>query len=194
MDGVGMTIFNEFLNSGLPIDWTTVFIGWQGLPGHRLLITRDQVLDYAMDQIGYSLPEQESIVAELAFADAQDTWTIQRCLEQLALDAPEDVQRATRIWQWVLLNEIVTRLEKEAQAIPSRDVSFYGSWCDEFSTDVYCGIHDFWSDFAPLPEDFTFTTDWQQPCYGPGITAALKALQEQREWLVQIKASVEGER
>ena len=74
-----MLEFELLRNEGIPVGWRTLYYGWT-----NRYVTSDQVPPFAMDKIGYSDPPDEGLVAELAFADDRDTWTLQRCLEALA--------------------------------------------------------------------------------------------------------------
>ena len=122
-------VFEQLLRSGLPIDWTVIRMGWETYD----FLIRDQLLDYAMEQLGLCPDDQFDIVSSLAFADPGDTWTLRRCLEQLASKRPDDRDRATRIWRCVLFNDLIQEVEKQvldAIETPSVDFDEYYSFAD----------------------------------------------------------------
>jgi hypothetical protein len=184
-----MTVFDRLLSSGLPITWTILLLAWNRLyyvptPVPEI-VTTEQLLAYAMSQIGCGPPEQEVLTAELAFAEDQDTWTVGRCLQALASDSPEDVQYAIRVWRWVLLSEIVTELEQAAQDAPDKNAPTYGVWTDDFRTSVYCDLSDFWGQFGFPSQGFAVAENWAEGDWLRDIPRTLCLIGEHRRWLVQ---------
>ena len=183
-----MTVCDRLLNSGLPITWTVVRLAWRTPTGLLVSIpqvTREELLAYAMSRIGYGPPEQEALVAELAFADETDTWKIQRLLEELAPHNPAELQSALRVWRWILLNEIVTEAERQAQAAPNKHASIYGIWTDDFRTSVYCRLRDFWDEFEFPLQGFGAAPEWQNAGWFIDIPNTLRFIALHRQWLVQ---------
>ena len=181
-----MRVFARLLSSGLPVTWTTIRLMWQaptGFPASIPHITREELLAYAMGRIGYGLPEQEELVAELAFANPRDTWTIQRLLKELAPFNPEALQSALRVWRWTLLNEIVAENERQCQAAPDEHAKIYGIWTDDFTTSVYCSFRDFWEEFDLPSEAFAVTQDWQSGGWFKDIPSTSRFIAEHRRWL-----------
>lgn len=184
-----MTVFDRLLSSGLPITWTTLRLAWNRLSGVPTLVpcrvTTEQLLDYAMNQIGYGLSEQEELTAELAFADEQNTWTVGRCLEALASDSPQDVQYAARVWRWVLLSETVAELEQQAQDAPGQSAPIYGVWTDDFRTSAYYDLRDFWEQFEFPSVGFALAQNWTEGDWLRDIPSTLRLIGEHRRWLEQ---------
>jgi len=184
-----MTVFDRLLSSGLPITWITLRLAWNRLSDVPTPIpsrvTTEQLLTYAMNQIGSSSPEQEALIVELAFADEQDTWTAGRCLEALSSDSPEDVQYAVRVWRWVLLSEIVAELEQQAQDAPGQSAPIYGVWTDDFMTSVYCDLRDFWEQFEFPSVGFALAENWTEGDWLRDIPSTLRLIGEHRRWLEQ---------
>lgn len=182
-----LKVFDRLLSSGFPITWTTIFIAWQRLPCvpgfNSTLITSEQLHTYAMDQIGYSAPEHGPFIVELAFSNEQDTWTILRCLQNLASDTPEEVQNAYRLWRWILLNEVVANLENAKSWI---DLSArIGVWEDDFTTAVYCNLGDFRANFEFPSHGFAVTEDCQKADWFIDMPSTLRLIEEHRHWLIQ---------
>lgn len=183
-----MTVFAQLLGSGLPITWTVVRLAWRTPTGLHVSIpqiTHEELLAYAMDRIGYGPPEQETLVAELAFTDETDTWTIQRLLEELAPHNPVELQNALRVWRWMLLNEIVTEAERQAQDAPDEYAPIYGIWTDDFRTSVYCSFRDLWEEFEFPLRGFDVAPGWQNAEWFIDIPRTLRFIALHRQWLVQ---------
>jgi hypothetical protein len=134
------------IGSGFHVTWTAILLAWKGFPDVITpvtnLINTDEVLNFALDRIGYGPPEEEDVITRLAFSDGTDTWKIHRCLEELASIAPEDVQRALQVWRWVLLYAIVTEWELHAAMGEFNLIRRYGTLAAVWQLRINKGSHD----------------------------------------------------
>lgn len=76
-------------HGGIPLDWTTLFLGWDGHGDQNGPVTTAQMPRYALDRIGYGPEEEFDLLSGLALAEERDTWTIRASVAQLASDTPE---------------------------------------------------------------------------------------------------------
>ena len=177
-----MIMFEHLLSSGLPITWNVVIMAYSHqfeIPSMvSALITTEQVLEFAMDRIGYDPPELERWTIELAYAHDRDTWTINRCLEALVSEEPDAKTYALRVWRWVLMGQAVAALDEFAQMTSDVGTLDYGKWYG-----VYYDLRDVWRCIA-VPNDCP------QLCkrmLSPGMQVdalnALSLLEEHHRWL-----------
>ncbi len=74
--------FDQFEFSNIPADWSMILVGWRGFSLRKL--SAEQVVAYAVEQVGKGTPEQDEIAALLANIDPSEWQTIDRYLEELA--------------------------------------------------------------------------------------------------------------
>jgi hypothetical protein len=179
-----------------PNTWTALRLGWKG---HNLsalpmagCVTTAQLQSFAVDQITDGSSEREVLAVKLACADEWDDRTIERCLAELASDAPADIAHALRIWQWLAFDEVVTNLEKQARTGPAESAPDYGAWSDDFRTSVSLDLRDFQTDFEPVFFTSGFLTDWDKGDWLLNIPNTLRFIQTLREWLTQEADQLRG--
>lgn len=186
-----MTFFDTLLTTDIPIDWTTLLLGWDGLGDRNGLVTTEQLQSYAMDQIGYGPESEFELVSGIAFAEARDFWTIRACLEQLASDTPSAKRRAIRVWRWVMLSVLVQELEEGLVDDVDRSADPY--WFETTSINVWSDLRDFWEEFPFPAEDALPVKDWNT-LVGEDMEIARQLLSEHRQFLKQEEADLRKEK
>ena len=180
-----MTFFDTLLKTAIPIDWTTLLLGWDGLGDRNGMVTTEQLQSYAMDQIGYGPESEFELVSGIAFAEARDFWTIRACLEQLASDTPSAKRRAIRVWRWVMLSVLVQELE-EGLAEPTHPEDSY--WFETEAIVVWSKLRDFWEAF---PAESTLSVeDWNLRT-GDDLEWAKQLLWQHHQFLDQEEADLQ---
>lgn len=122
--------------SNLLVNWTIIGRGWC-----KKYLSSEELVRYAMEQIGYSSQEEAPVVSELAFTDPDDYWTIQRLVMSLMPDNYELLQIADRAWRAVIFEEVLSNLSAKVKR--SCDNRICGRELDDLNTHVYCTIRDF---------------------------------------------------
>ena len=137
--------YRLLLDSGLPIDWTVIVLGWR----HGAM-TRDQLLSYAMDRIGYDSPEVEPLVAELAYVDPGDIWTIERVAAELESTEVVERRHAMGVWRWVLFSQLIANIRAQVDYVEAANTD--GAALDDYQTGWWCSVFEFWGDDSWLQE------------------------------------------
>jgi hypothetical protein len=133
---------------GMPISWRTLYVGW-----NRGFVTSDQLPRFAMDRIGYSNPADEALVAELAFTDDRDWWTLQRCMETLSERDRSSNEDALRFWKWAVIKNEVEKIEGRPR---------HPEWYDEAAETMF-DLQPLWAEFPRLPgsdNECGFLKEW----------------------------------
>lgn len=144
------------------IDWPMILIAWQGFANHKM--SAEQVISYALDQIGQGTPEQDEIAAFLVNTNPLDWQTLNRHLEQIA-EEPFDRITALRKWRLAELKDLVDKLRLPDDYEDE----------DELWTAFYA-ISDFWVAYRnELPG-----SEEVLPEYGEPIS---EMLLEQQAWI-----------
>lgn len=176
--------FDVLLKSGIPLDWNTLLLGWDGFGEFYGMVRTDQLRSYAMDQIGYGLEVEYELVCAIAFAEERDTWTIRACLEQLASDTPEARNRAERVWRWVMLSDIVARLTQELAAALNPNAEADDPYAlDVAAINVWVDLREFWSVFEFPSDRFSTALDWKRADWPSELWRMQAVLAEHREFL-----------
>jgi hypothetical protein len=100
-----MTRFQTLLACGLPINWTTLLVGWQ--TGYA---TTEDVKSYAGDQLTSSSGTDAYRVFRLYDAAPTNTWEISDWLLELAGDEAGARDTARRTWDLALLKPLLSEM------------------------------------------------------------------------------------
>lgn len=162
-------------DSELPVDWPMILVGWRGFAGKKL--SAEQVIAYALEQIGKGTSEQDNVAALLASADPLDWQTIDRYVEQIVEN--QQINKATAIRKWRL-----TGLKRLLQLLPRFDrVNQHPE--DEWLS-VLEDLADFWNEYDELPDSLLMRQKL------PAGTVE-EMLNGQRAWLEREEATLRGE-
>lgn len=104
-----MTIFEKMQNSGSPLNWTTVLVGWQGPGKFPRQLSASEVASYAARMIELS-PEQPEEVFQLASTSAGEDDEIYRLIKKLSAQEDSDINIEARKWRFFLLKEAMKEL------------------------------------------------------------------------------------
>jgi len=107
-----MSLFDELIRSGLPLNWTTLLVGWQGTGNlHRQVDIPDLVAFTArrISQAQTSCP----IVDELLALSNSECDSAEQILAELALAERGDPLREERKWALIALKRVLHQLPNE---------------------------------------------------------------------------------
>ncbi len=164
--------YDEF--SDLPVDWPMILVGWRGFAGKKL--SAEQVITYALEQIGKGTSEQEDVAALLASADPLDWQTIDRYLEQIVEN--QQIDRATAIRKW--------RLSEFKNLLPSLSSSGrVQQHPGDALMSLYEDLFDLWHKYDELPDSVNMMSF--------GGNTITEVLAEQQAWAEREEAALRGE-
>lgn len=129
---IAMTLEN-MLESGLPVNWTTVWVGWRGVGGHRRLVSTEAAIDMASRLVALSPETVPETVISLAGAFPHQHNDVEDLLQRLSAMEGTDEQTEVRKWRWLMLRDLL-------DALPSEPLM------------GLLDLGEFWSDFG-FPED-----------------------------------------
>jgi hypothetical protein len=104
-----MTIFEKMQGSELPLNWTTILVGWEGPGKLPRQLSSSEVASYAARMIEKS-PEQPVEVFQLADASVGEDDKIYRLIRNLSAQEASDRNFETRKWRLFLLEEAMKEL------------------------------------------------------------------------------------
>lgn len=106
-----MTKMLEELKKRIPLDWTILLVGWQGVGFNRSLVTPSDIAQFAQEKLEIWHEDSRDII-ELATADAGAD-DIRARLSRLASSDRADHEAAKRKWIAVLLDEKLQSLPND---------------------------------------------------------------------------------
>jgi len=156
-----------------------ILVGWRGFARRKL--STEQVVNYALEQIGKGTPEQDEVAALLANTDPSEWQTVDRHLEQLAGMQKFDRQVALRKWRLVELKALI------GDVLPINDEAD-----EEEHYSTFSSFADLWRDYDELPDSSLAMPAWKAP-----ITET-ELVYQQQAWAAQeetsLRSSVEAEK
>lgn len=108
-----MTDFERMVNSGLPLTWGTIWLGWHGPSCHPSVISSKEVISYATDQLVRGVVDYARYVADLASTEVSDTRNVERVLWRVASLEGFDADTETLKWEVVLLRKLMESLSSD---------------------------------------------------------------------------------
>jgi len=96
-----MSALDDFKTAGLPVNWRTLLVGWDGPGKHPSMLTLDDIRKYAAERLAES-ESLEDIVA-IAVASDDEGEQVRGRLRALAARERSTVGEELRKWQIVLL-------------------------------------------------------------------------------------------
>lgn len=110
-----MKIIDRLIAKGIPINWTTIKVGWQGVGKYvRRLIEVDDIILFAVEAHSNCSVEQSKTVLLLMGVTEKDKELIDSCLHKLHLLEGKDVSLEARKWRLGMVEELISDLENEA--------------------------------------------------------------------------------
>ena len=146
-----------------------ILVGWRGFARRKL--STEQVVNYALEQIGKGTPEQDEVAALLANTDPSEWQTVDRHLEQLAGMQKFDRQVALRKWRLVELKALI------GDVLPINDEAD-----EEEHYSTFFSFADLWRDYDELPDSSLAMPAWKAP-----ITET-ELVYQQQAWATQEEA------
>ncbi len=150
-----------------------IWVGWHGFGRRKLSV--EQVIAYALEQIGKGTPEQDELAALLANTDISEWQTLNRYLEQLAETQQFDRQVALRKWRLVELKHLL-------RSFPRLDRVY--EYPEDEPLSVFYDLADFWRSYDELPDSAAVTPQ--------SAGTVEEVLAEQRAWAEQEEAHLRG--
>lgn len=160
-----MSILEQMVVAGLPVTWTTVYLGWHGFGNYSRLVALREVSAYATARLTES-EEQPPEAAWLAGALAAEEREVVHWLHALASPDPDTQELELRKWRLFLLERLLS----------------------DPDPDPVCGLiqlTEFWERFD-YPQDSPHSVQGRDtaaspPCYYTQQTYS-EALSTHRQW------------
>lgn len=108
---MSMTPFGRLRASGIPINWSTIRVGWRG-PGPFVprTVSPEGAVSFAVDQLCAEGADYPKCLIELAGLSPSETDDIGKAIDRLSDMEGADLDRETRKWQVVLLRDLLEHL------------------------------------------------------------------------------------
>ena len=160
-----MTYIEKMLKGGIPVNWLTIKIGWDG-PGNytRLLSTAD-VIAYA-GSLFEDDAEQPAEVLKLASAYDGEEGLVDACIRKLASEEKSQPSLEIRKWRLVLLEDHLKTLG---------DDPLYG----------LMGLNEFWAGFGYPNDSPQIISDYTPENYQSALEAHGRWIDKERSILTQ---------
>jgi len=129
-----MTYLGKLKASGIPIGWSALLVGWDGVDGHGRLVSSEEVTAYAAEQLEFVGAPHYSEVLALAGANPSDEEGIRRALSTLAECDREIRADGVRPWRLLLLKETIQELDEDPLYDLIRLTEFWASF--DYPTDM----------------------------------------------------------
>ena len=100
-----MSILEKMTGDDVPVNWSTVLLGWYGPGKYDRQLSVADIAAYAQELIEAS-PEQPNAVLKLAGAHDDETEMVESSLKQLAALESADKDTVVRKWRLYLLKEL----------------------------------------------------------------------------------------
>jgi len=91
-------ILEEMLKSGMPVNWTTILVGWNGPGKFPRQISREEFASYTIQRMGNSSHQQIEV---------------NRAIRALAASEPGNKETETRKWRLYLLKDAMNNLAED---------------------------------------------------------------------------------
>lgn len=105
-----MNFLEKFIENDLSINWTTIFMGWNGVGNLDKQLTSKEIIDYALTQVTEDMDYQSSIF-ELASKYKDETEQISLLLRELSNEKNNDEEIEIRKWRLLRLIEFLEQLK-----------------------------------------------------------------------------------
>ncbi len=96
-------VIDRFRTNGIAVDWSTIAAGWEGWG----IISAEEVIGYASDQLPDPPHDQLKWVTQLAIAEKDERELISQALHELAKG---NLAVGVRKWRLLLLKELLPRI------------------------------------------------------------------------------------
>lgn len=100
-----MSILEKMTSDDVPVNWSTVLLGWYGPGKYDRQLSVADIAAYAQELIEAN-PEQPNAVLKLAGAHDDETEMVESSLKQLTALESDDKNTEVRKWRLYLLKEL----------------------------------------------------------------------------------------
>jgi len=104
-----MTYLERMLKAGIPVNWLTVMVGWDGPGGYDRLLSIPEVASYAAGLLGDDSGHPAEVL-KLAAAYDGDIDLVDSCVRKLAAGEKNEPSLELRKWRLVLLEDLLETL------------------------------------------------------------------------------------
>lgn len=100
-----MTILDRMRRDDIPINWSTILIGWHGPADYGRQLSIADIASHAGNLIEAN-PEQPECVLKLAGAQNDESEMVESCLKQLVAKGEADQNIELRKWRLYMLKDL----------------------------------------------------------------------------------------
>jgi hypothetical protein len=200
-----MSALKRLRATGLPLDWTTVMVGYSGVDWFCEDVSAGEVIDLATSQLVDVEEPPDGPLTQLACARPDERDLIADCLEKLAARCGVSRAVAERKWRYLLATQLLDYATRVSDRMPSESPSPTGlggkllAWLRppsesewvidlvEVVGDIYC----FWRRQPGIPPAMASVlrpSDTPNPAYTPEHLKELVSVH--RAWLAEEYASL----
>jgi hypothetical protein len=105
-------LLEKFREEGIPINWTVIFLGLHGIGKYEMLISVNELIEYAITQLEEN-PNQSEEVVFLAGLHQNDNHEAKKYVKILSNREKTDIEVEKKKWILILLKDLLGKVNSD---------------------------------------------------------------------------------